>query len=138
MSSQSSVLPVRILHILSMGITKILPSPIEPVCTEETIFFDDRIDRVAADHSFNFYFWNKAHHIFGTPVDFSMFLLTPKSFDLTYGHSGNSKFAQAFLEVVKLERFDSCFNFFSLSFPAVLHFFFLQFPRQTVCQIGKL
>ncbi len=59
--------------------TKILPSPILPVCAVR-MMVSTGIDDIVGHHNFNFYFRQKIDHILGTTVQFGVPFLAAKAF----------------------------------------------------------
>ena len=70
------------------------------------------IDLIIGQHDFDFYFWQKIHHIFGTAIKFGVALLPAKALDFYHRQALNSCFLQSFLDLVKLEGLDNRLDFF--------------------------
>ncbi len=74
--------------------TKILPSPILPVCAVRIMVSTCGIDNVVRYDNLNFHFRQKIHHILRTAVQLGMAFLAAKTFHLSDRHAGNTDFSQ--------------------------------------------
>src|SRR5215467_8515995 len=73
-------------------------------------FNNDLCSLVIGHQNLNLHFRQKIHRILRPSIHFCVSLLAPKSFDLFYGHSLNTRLGQRFLHFVELKGLDNRFH----------------------------
>ncbi len=90
----------------SIGVTKILPSPIVPVCAAARIASTTALDALVGDGDFEPRLGHEVHDVFGAAINLGMALLPAVSLDLGDGHAVRAEPVERLAHVVELERFD--------------------------------
>ena len=86
-SASASVSPVRMRTAWSIGVTKILPSPIWPVLAAVVIASTTLSTLVVVDGDVEPHLRQEIHGVFGAAVDFGVALLAAVTLDLGDGHA---------------------------------------------------
>ncbi len=106
------VSPVRIRIALAKSWTKILPSPIWPVCADRMIAPIVFLQLIVGDHQFDFHLGHKIDAVLGPAVHLHMPLLPPKPAHLGNRHPQHPLLHQRFFYVFQFVMPNDRFNFF--------------------------
>ena len=79
----------------SIGVTKILPSPIWPVLAAAAIASMTLLDLVAGDRDLDPQLGQEIHRVFGAAINFRVALLPAVAFDLGHGHAVDAERVRA-------------------------------------------
>ena len=90
----------------SMSMTKILPSPILPVCADLVIASITWSVRSAGHDDLDLHLRQEVHVVFGTTVDFGLALLPAEPLHLRDGEALHAEWRQCLAHVVELEGLD--------------------------------
>ena len=105
-SASASISPVRMRMARSMSMTKILPSPILPVCADLVIASTTGVGEVVGHRDLDLHLGQEADVVFGAPVDLRLALLAAEALDLGDRQALHAKRRECFAHVVELERLD--------------------------------
>ena len=92
--------------------TKILPSPILPVCAGLRNGLNSLVKHVIRDSYVDFDLGQEIHNIFRATIKLGVALLATEAFHFAHRNSLNADRGQCFAHVVQLERLDDCSNQF--------------------------
>jgi len=67
---------------------------------------------IVGNNDFKFDLWNKIDHIFGSTIKFRVTFLTAETLNLAYRDTLDTDFVQSLFNIIQLERFDYCVDFF--------------------------
>ena len=106
------VSPVRMRTTSSMLETKILPSPMRPVCAALRIASMAPSTAFVAEHDLDLHLGQKIDDIFGAAIEFGMALLAAEALRLGHRDALQPGLLKRFLHLVELERLDDRFDLF--------------------------
>ena len=90
----------------SIGVTKILPSPICPVRAPEVMTSTALSAMFGRDRDFDPQFGQEVHDIFGAAIDLGVALLAAVALDLGHRHAVDADGGERLAHLVQLEGFD--------------------------------
>ena len=76
--------------------------------------FNDGINKVFADDSFELHLGQEVDNIFRTAVEFGVAFLTTEAFDLGHGDTADAYHAECIANLIQQERFDNRSDFLQL------------------------
>ena len=106
------VSPVRMRTTSSMLETKILPSPMRPVCAAFWMASIGAFDGVVAEHDLDLHLGQKVDDILGAAIKFGMALLAAEAFGFGDRDALQADLLKRLLHLVELERLDDRFDLF--------------------------
>ena len=113
--ASSSFSPVRMRSAVSIGMTKILPSPMRPVCAAAAIASTTRSASASAHDHLELHLGQEIDDVFGAAIELGVALLAAEALGLGHGDARDADFVQRLLHLVELERLDDRFDLFHVT-----------------------
>ena len=128
--------PVRMRSALSIGETKILPSPIRPGLRGSSDASTTRSAMVVGDDHLELHLGQEVDDIFSAAIELCVAFLATEALGFGDSDAGYADFVQRLLHLVELEGFDDRFDLFHVAFVAILHD--LAGPDDGISSAGRL